>query len=217
MADTGILPEFEGVAVHDHWQSYFGYGCQHGLCNAHHLRELTFVEEQYGQEWASDLQDLLLRAKEAVDDAVRDGRTQLEGPVRDSYEAEYRRIMAVGLGVNPAPPASGSKKRGRRKQSKPRNLLLRLASRRREVLAFMYDFRVPFTNNLAERDLRMMKVQQKISGTFRSEAGAVAFCRTRSYISTIRKNGGNVIEALTSVFTGNPIVPACLMSAAPPE
>ena len=95
--------------------------------------------------------------------------------------------------------------------------MLRLASRWRGVLAFMYDFRVPFTNNQAERDLRMMKVQQKISGTFRSDEGAVAFCRTRSYISTIRKNGGNVIEALTSVFAGNPILPTCLTSATPAE
>ena len=138
-------------------------------------------------------------------------------PVRDRFAAEYRRIIKAGMRANPPPPATQTRKRGRRKQSKPRNLLLRLASRWREVLAFMYDFRVPFTNNQAERDLRMMKVQQKISGTFRSEDGALAFCQTRSYISTIRKNGGNVIEALTSVFAGNPIVPPCLTSAIPAE
>ena len=204
MAEIGILPDFGGVAVHDHWQSYFGYDCHHGLCNAHHLRELTFIEEQYGQAWASDLQDLLLRVKEAVASAVLAGRSRLYGPVRDRFAAEYRRIIKAGMRANPPPPATQTRKRGRRKQSKPRNLLLRLASRWREVLAFMYDFRVPFTNNQAERDLRMMKVQQKISGTFRSEDGAVAFCQTRSYISTIRKNGGNVIDALTSVFAGNP-------------
>ena len=217
MAEIGILPDFGGVAVHDHWQSYFGYDCHHGLCNAHHLRELTFIEEQYGQAWASDLQDLLLRVKEAVASAVLAGRSRLYGPVRDRFAAEYRRIIKAGMRANPPPPATQTRKRGRRKQSKPRNLLLRLASRWREVLAFMYDFRVPFTNNQAERDLRMMKVQQKISGTFRSEDGAVAFCQTRSYISTIRKNGGNVIEALTSVFAGNPIVPPCLTSAIPAE
>ena len=137
--------------------------------------------------------------------------------MRDRFVAEYRRIIEAGLRANPPAPETKTKKRGRTKQSKPRNLLLRLASRWREVLAFMDDFRVPFTNNQAERDLRMMKVQQKISGTFRSEDGAVAFCRTRSYISTIRKNGGNVIEALTSVFAGNPIVPPCLTSAIPAE
>ena len=161
--------------------------------------------------------DLLLRVKEAVASAVLAGRSQLYGPVRDRFAAEYRRIIKSGMRANPPPPATETRKRGRRKQSKPRNLLLRLASRWREVLAFMYDFRVPFTNNQAERDLRMMKVQQKISGTFRSEDGAVAFCQTRSYISTIRKNGGNVIEALTSVFAGNPIVPPCLTSAIPAE
>ena len=217
IADIGILPDFDGVAVHDHWQSYFGYGCQHGLCNAHHLRELTFIEEQYGQQWASELQELLLRVKDTVESAVLAGRAQLDGPVRDRFATEYEKIIEAGLRANPPPPDTKTKKRGRPKQSKPRNLLLRLASRWREVLAFMFDFRVPFTNNQAERDLRMMKVQQKISGTFRSEDGAVAFCRTRSYISTIRKNGANVIEALTSVFAGNPIVPPCLTSATPAE
>ena len=132
--------------------------------------------------------------------------------VRERFVAEYHRIINAGLQANPAPPeAPGSpKKRGRKKQSKARNLLLRLASRWRQVLAFMDDFGVPFDNNQAERDLRMMKVQQKISGTFRSAAGAVAFCRTRSYISTIRKNGLNVLEALTSVFDGHPMTPPCL-------
>ena len=219
-AEINILPDFGGVAVHDHWQSYFGYHCGHGLCNAHHLRELTFIEEQYGQAWASDLKDLLLRMKKAVESAVLDGRRRLYRPVRERFAAEYRRIINAGLGANPPPPPAPSgrpKKRGRKRQSKPRNLLLRLARRWRGVLAFMYDFRVPFTNNQAERDLRMMKVQQKISGTFRSTDGAAAFCRTRSYISTIRKNGVNVIEALTSVFAGNPKVPPCLTSATPAE
>ena len=158
--------------------------------------------------------------KKAVESAVLDGRRRLYRPVRERFAAEYRRIINAGLGANPPPPPAPSgrpKKRGRKRQSKPRNLLLRLARRWRGVLAFMYDFRVPFTNNQAERDLRMMKVQQKISGTFRSTDGAAAFCRTRSYISTIRKNGVNVIEALTSVFAGNPKVPPCLTSATPAE
>ena len=159
-----ILPHFTQVAVHDHWQSYFLYGCGHGLCNGHHLRELTSIEEQYEQPWATELKELLLMIKGAVESAQEAGLGRLYRPLRNRFAAEYRRIIKAGLRANPpppAPPGGAKKKRGRKKQSKPRNLLLRLASRQRQVLAFMYDFRVPFTNNLAERDLRMMKVQQK--------------------------------------------------------
>ena len=218
--EIGILPEFTGMALHDHWQSYFRYQCGHVLCNAHHLRELTFIEEQYQQPWASELKELLLTVHATVDRARQEGRRRLYPPERRRFAAEYRRIINAGLATNPPPPPAPPgtrKKRGRKKQSKPRNLLLRLASRWRSVLAFRYDFRVPFTNNQAERDLRMMKVQQKISGTFRSAEGAAAFCRTRAYISTIRKNGGNVIDALRSVFEGRPMIPPCLMPATPPE
>ena len=217
--DIGILPNFTGMALHDHWQSYFRYPCGHALCNAHHLRELTFIEEQYQQPWASELKELLLTVNAAVDHAQQQGRRRLYGPERRRFAAAYRRTINAGLAANPPPPAPPGtrRKRGRKKQSKPRNLLLRLARRWRSVLAFMYDFRVPFTNNQAERDLRMMKVQQKISGTFRSADGAAAFCRTRSYISTIRKNGSNVIEALRTVFEGRPMIPPCLKPFAPAE
>ena len=216
-AAIAILPNFGGTAVPDNWQSYFGYPCSHGLCSGHHLRELTFIHEQYGQDWAPALIELLVAIKGAVDSAVQEQRPQLQESVRERFVAAYHRIINAGLRANPAPPeAPGSpKKRGRKKQSKARNLLLRLASRWRQVLAFMDDFGVLFDNNQAERDLRMMKVQQKISGTFRSAEGAVAFCRTRSYISTIRKNGLNVLEALTSVFAGHPMTPPCLKPAHP--
>ena len=216
-AAIAILPNFGGTAVPDNWQSYFGYPCGHGLCNGHHLRELTFIHEQYGQDWAPALIELLVAIKGAVDSAVQEQRPQLQESVRERFVAAYHSIINAGLRANPAPPeAPGSpKKRGRKKQSKARNLLLRLASRWRQVLAFMDDFGVPFDNNQAQRDLRMMKVQQKISGTFRSAEGAVAFCRTRSYISTIRKHGLNVLEALTSVFAGHPMTPPCLKPAHP--
>lgn len=218
--DIGILPDFAGIALHDHWRSYFRYQCGHALCNAHHLRELTFIEEQYRQPWAGELKALLLTVNAAVDYAQQEGRRRLYRPERRRFAAEYRRIINAGLAANPPPPPAPPgtrKKRGRKKQGKPRNLLLRLAGRWRSVLAFMYDFRVPFTNNQAERDLRMMKVQQKISGTFRSAEGAAAFCRTRAYISTIRKNGGNVLDALRSVFEGRPMIPPCLKPSAPAE
>ena len=138
-AEIGILPEFAGTAVHDHWQSYFRYDCRHGLCNAHHLRDLIFIHEQYGQEWTQEPIELLLEIKGAVASAVEEGRTRLYGPLRKRFAAEYRRIMNAGLRANPPPPEppGSRKKRGRKKQSKPRNLVLRLASRWRGVLAFM--------------------------------------------------------------------------------
>ena len=159
MAEIGILPDFGGVAVHDHWQSYFGYDCHHGLCNAHHLRELTFIEEQYGQAWASDLQDLLLRVKEAVASAVLAGRSRLYGPVRDRFAAEYRRIIKAGMRPTRRrrPPRPGSVVQEAEQTAQP-------VAEAGQPLAQVSDFRVPFTNNQAERDLRMMKVHQKISG-----------------------------------------------------
>ena len=212
--EIGILAHFKGRAIHDHWESYFHYGCAHGLCNAHHLRELTFVFEGYGQRWARRMIELLLEINHAVHKAVRRGQQRFSAPTCAAYENRYRKIIAAGLRANPpsADPPEGAK-RGRRKQSKPRNLLQRLKNRRPQTLAFMFDFRVPFHNNQAERDLRMSKVQQKISGTFRSTQGAVSFCRIRSYISTIKKNAIRVIDALQSAVEATPILPPCLRTA----
>jgi len=204
----GILPDFDGRAIHDFWKPYFSYGCAHGLCNAHHLRELIFVHEQHQQDWAETMIDCLLDIKQAVALAKPTTDHLTEACIRD-FEARYQSILDDGYATNPlsASPAPVGKKRGRRKKTKPRNLLERLDEHRQEALAFMYDFRVPFDNNLAERDIRMMKVQQKISGMFRSEEGAKAFCRIRSYISTARKNAMGALEAIGRVFTGNPCVP----------
>ena len=130
----------------------------------------------------------------------------LDAATHEAFVARYQALVADGLTNNPAVVAVPGQK-GRTKQSKARNLLLRLQQRQEEILRFMTDFRVPFDNNLAERDLRMMKVQQKISGCFRAVAGAQAFCRIRSYISTVRKHGMNVLSALEQVFTGNPFLP----------
>jgi len=207
--DIGILPDFIGRAIHDFWKPYFGYDCLHGLCNAHHLRELIFVHEQHQQDWADRMIDCLLDIKEAVGQAKENTDHLAAGQIQ-AFEARYQQILDEGYAQNPLTPLSpnAKKKRGRRKKTKARNLLERLDEHRDEALAFMYDFNVPFDNNQAERDLRMMKVQQKISGMFRTEEGAKAFCRMRSYISTARKNAVGAMDALTRLFSGNPFVPA---------
>jgi len=207
--DIGILPDFTGRAIHDFWKPYFGYSCLHGLCNAHHLRELIFVHEQHQQDWADHMIACLLDIKDAVGQA-KQTRDHLAEKQIQAFEARYQQVLDEGYAQNPLPPLppNAKKKRGRRKKSKPRNLLERLDEHRKEALAFMYDFTVPFDNNQAERDIRMMKVQQKISGMFRTEDGAKAFCRIRSYISTARKNAVGAMDALTRLFGGNPFVPA---------
>lgn len=206
----GILPEFGGRAIHDGWSTYFGYeDCEHGLCNAHHLRELTFVEEQHQQPWATAMKDLLLTIKGRVDEAKVVGRTDLDVGTLQGFEDRYRQILSEGLVQNPPPEEPRPPgQRGRRKQSKARNLLERLSNHQPSVLAFMHDFRVPFDNSQAERDIRMVKVQQKISGCFRSDHGATAFCRIRSYLSTLRKQGHPMLTAIERAFTGNPLLPA---------
>jgi transposase len=207
MKAAGILPEFKGRAVHDHWQSYFTFeDCQHALCNAHHLRELQFVVDQYEQAWAQELTQLLLDIKEEVD-AAPPALMSLSPEQLAHFEQRYDELIAQGLQANPPPADPPPKKRGRKKQSPPKNLLDRLQQRKHQVLAFMHDFRVPFDNNLAERDVRMVKVKQKVSGTFRTVAGAETFCAIRSYISTARKQGQNVIDALHSALMGNPFIP----------
>ena len=151
--------------------------------------------------------DCLIDIKKSVDEA-RNISNHLPQDQIHTFEKRYQRILDLGYGENPLPEQPpGKKKRGRQKKSKPRNLLERLDEYRKEALAFMYDFRVPFDNNQAERDARMTKVQQKISGTFRSEGGAKAFCRIRSYISTARKNAVNAFEAIRNAFAGKPFMP----------
>lgn len=210
MKASGILPEFEGRAVHDHWQSYFTFDhCRHALCNAHHLRNLQFVVDQYGQPWAREMAQLLLDIKAEVD-AVPVEQMSLPAERLAYFEQRYDELIGQGLKANPPPPDPPPKKRGRKKQSPPKNLLDRLQQHKPQVLAFMYDFRVPFDNNLAERDVRMVKIKQKVSGAFRTRTGAETFCAIRSYISTVRKHGQNVIGAIHSALTGNPFIPHTL-------
>jgi transposase len=203
----GILPAFQGRAIHDGFSSYWQYDCQHGLCNAHHLRELIFVHEQLHRDWAGTMKQLLLDIKRAVETAQVSQQTALESAQVTQYEQYYRAILEAGSDEESKDPPPASGQRGPKKQRPSKNLLDRLTQYRAETLAFLYDFAVPFDNNLAERDLRMMKVKQKVSGCFRTTGGAHAFCRIRSYISTMKKQGHNVIAALKSVFSGTPLVP----------
>jgi transposase len=208
MDAAGVLPNFQGRAVHDFWDSYLKYGCDHGFCNAHLLRELTFLWEEQDQKWAKTMIDHLLAIKAAVDTARDAGLAALPTEDLDHFHARYLEIVDAGYAENPvAESSAGPKRRGRRKQSKARNLLDRFRDYPDGILAFMRDFSVPFDNNLSERDLRMMKLRQKISGTFRNFAALVDFCRIRGYVSTARKNGINALDALRRVFVGNPFVP----------
>ena len=208
MEAGGILPAFQGGAVHDHWSPYLKFdNCRHYFCNAHHLRELQFVLEQYQQAWAADMAQLLGDIKAEVE-ATPMPAMSLPPDRLAYYETEYDKLVAKGLAANPTPDEPPPKKRGRPKQSPPRNLLDRLQKHKSGVLAFMYDFRVPFDNNLAERDVRMVKVKQKVSGTFRTHSGADTFCAIRSYISTVRKQGHNVIDAIYDAFVGQPFIPS---------
>ena len=206
---AGVLPNFEGRAIHDFWRPYQNYDCDHGFCNAHLLRELTFLWEQQGQRWAADMSAHLLHLKEAVDAAKEAGIESLAPAVGQQFRARYHQLVNEGYDQNPPPkPTTSKPRRGRPKQTKARNLLDRFRDYPDEILAFLDDFTVPFDNNLSERDLRMMKLKQKISGTFRTFQGLVSFCRTRSYVSTARKNGLSAFEALQRVFAGTPFLPS---------
>ena len=205
----GILPDFRGTAIHDFWSAYRQYQeCHHGLCNVHHLRDLTAVAENDNQSWANRFKWFLLSAKQVVEQTQLAGETMLPQQKVSQIERIYDQLIASALQANPPPPGGWPKgKRGRAKKTKPRNLADRFHKHRLEVLAFVYDFKVPFDNNLAERDIRMLKVQQKISGCFRSQAGAKDFCIIRSYLSTIRKQGVSVWSALGSVFANDILMP----------
>ena len=203
MDEAGILPLFQGIGIHDHWFPYFTYEqITHGLCNAHHLRELTFIHEQEKEDWAKRMKDLLIFAKNEVERHLKQGALPQEILLR--IEETYGQIIAEGFGYHSLLPPLPKGKRGRQKQRDGKNLLDRLKEKRSCVLRFIYDFSVDFTNNLGEQDIRMVKLKQKISGCFRIFKGGQIFCRIRSYISTARKQGWNIWDALAEVIRGCP-------------
>jgi len=202
----GILPEFKGIAVHDGWKSYNGYECDHALCNAHLQRELTGIEENYKQIWAKEMNELLTEMKKYTDECKEQAK-ELNFEQIKALEKRFDAIIMKGNEENPPslnPEKQG--KRGKNPKTKARNLLDRFIEHKEKILRFLNDLRVPFENNQAERDIRMMKLQQKISGTFRNIRGAQAFCRIRAYISTSIKNGVNVIEAILAALKGAPLL-----------
>jgi transposase len=197
--EIGILPAFQGVLCHDHWKPYYRYGTSHALCNAHHLRELERAWEQDKQPWANKMALLL----KEINKATLDAGGHLDDFEAGIYRKRYRTLLEEAEKECPAPDESQRKgRRGRLPRSKARNLLERLRNFEDDVLRFMIEDEVPFSNNLAENDLRMTKVQQKISGCFRSWEGAKMFCRIRSYLSTCRKQGLSASAALRLLFEG---------------
>ena len=196
MDEANILPQFNGIAVHDHWKPYFKYTCRHALCNAHHLRELIFIFEHDKQKWAKQMIELFLEIKQSVEKAKCNGAKSLARSKIENFQKRYHKIIDHGFKLNP----HYDPKRKKKKRTKAQNLLHRLKLFGEQTLAFMYDFRIPFDNNLAERDIRMIKVQQKISGCFRSNQGAEIFCRIRSYISSAKKQGYNILNAVQAAI-----------------
>jgi transposase len=203
MDEIGILPNFRGTLIHDHWKPYYTYQhCLHALCNAHHIRELQWVIDNHASyTWAKSMQDLLFEINEAVN---KTEKNYLDNSSADAYRTRFRQIIQVGEIEMPLPPPepNQSKKKGREKKSKERNLLERLCDFENDVLRFMVETDVPFTNNRGENDIRMTKVQQKISGCFKSMEGAKIFCRVRSYLLTAQKHKLTPTKALKTLLDG---------------
>lgn len=206
MDEINILPQFEGVAVHDGYASYQKYPCTHALCGAHLLRDLESIIDSSNSFRAKEMKNFLKKTKTKVDSAREKGFTSLPESEVQLLEKEYHRILKWGWKANPPPPPNLGKP-GKTKQGKFRNLWKRLEEGATQVLLFMKNFDVPFDNNLAERDIRGSKLRQKISNCFRGEKGAKHYCRIKSYLSTLKKHGEQVFPALVSLFEGKLHIP----------
>ena len=205
LEEIGIWPHFRGRAMRDRWKSYDHYACLQSICGAHLGRDCTYVAEQEQQDWAAEMADLLVSMCVAAEQWRALGASCVPPEERDQWIAQYFELLACGFAAHAPPPLEAATKgRGRQKQSAAKNLLDDLLRRAEQVLAFLDDLSIPFTNNQAERDLRMVKVQQKIAGTFRCEEGVTAFCLIRSYLSTMRKQGQSMLAALAAAFAGQP-------------
>lgn len=217
----GILPRFQGTAIHDRFSPYFQYeGCRHGLCGSHLMRDLKFVREQEKERWAGSMRRLLSQMNEALKRARAKGQTRFNHPTIKYWEQRYHRIIDTGLKLHSEKDrrlgrlaVEREEKRGRKKQRTGKNLLDALKKHGESVLLFFKDFSVPFTNNQGERDIRMTKVKLKVSGCFRAWEGARQFCRIRGYLSTARKQGWGLLDAMRSVFLGAPLQPQLLSGA----
>jgi transposase len=204
MDDVGVIAKMSGVAIHDGWRPYRAYEMVHALCNAHHLRELAGVFERFDQDWADEMIRLLLDAKEAVEQAVAKGHPRLDATTLHSIRVRYGKLVAKGWALNARLTRANT---GKWYQNTAVNLLNRLDTHRDDVLRFTVDFNVPFDNNQGERDIRMVKLQQKISGSWRTKTGADDFCAIRSYVSTMKKHGYDVLAGLRQLFEGNVWLP----------
>jgi len=206
IADFGILHGFSARLVHDCLQSYFALPCSHSLCNSHLVRELTFLHEELGEPWAADMKALLLEMYVQRRLWNDDGIVAPTAEEINPFHTRYQTLLTEGYLQQPAPVRTG--KRGRLKRTRAHNLLDRLRKHQASVLAFLRDPSIPFTNNQAEQDIRMLKVQQKISGCFRTLEAARTFARMRAYVSTARKHALNILAALQDTLAGQPFCPS---------
>ena len=202
---NGVLLLFSGVAMHDCWSPYWKYeGIVHAICNAHLLRELTGIEEfEPNHTWATLFKTLLRSMKKAKERAEAKGKTELSYYLLHKFSQEYDRIMEIADKERPIPPDPPTKKRGRKKKGKERALIERLMLLKDAVCLFIHDFKVPFDNNQAERDVRNVKTKIKVAGCFRTDKGAQDYLDVMSFLSTGQKHEVSVFDALTAAFAGN--------------